>query len=257
MTWHCNFDCPYCWQRQGEEEFKPVPFIHADKWIEALNRLNIETLDISGGEPFMQPGFLRILTETTCRIGMTSNLSFDLLKFVQTVSPSKVFTITASYHPTQKLDLQTFTGKIALLMSKGFNVTVNFVGYPEQMYLTPMMKGYFEGLGFKFHVDPYVPYSKPYEFSNEEKAFLKNFVGEDREHYLKDGEQTMKMCSGGRTHLHIQPNGDAYRCFLDRKDHKPMIGNIFNPDFKLQSDTPCNVWSKCLGCDRDKVTLHD
>jgi MoaA/NifB/PqqE/SkfB family radical SAM enzyme len=154
--------------------------------------------------------------------------------------------------------MQAFAGRIMLLSSKGFKVTVNIVAHPDQMFLIPIVKPYFAQLGFPLHVDPYVPYTEKYEFSEQEKNFLAQYVGHDRAHYLADVAGGSKMCSGGRTHLHIQPNGDAYRCYSDFVAKLPMIGNIFADDFKMNdSNTPCDVWAKCLGCDRDKVEVSD
>jgi MoaA/NifB/PqqE/SkfB family radical SAM enzyme len=260
LTYKCNFTCHYCWQRQGNKvgEYAPIPFIDSKNWVNAINRLGFDILDISGGEPFLQPGFVDMLNGLNCRIGMTSNFSHPLTDFVQKIKPSKVISITASYHPSQNISLDQFIGRIALLQSKGFNVTVNFVAHPDQMYLIPSAKQQFERMGFRFHVDPYVAYTDKYEFTEEEKKFLRPYVGDDRGHYLSESEETIKMCSGGRTHLHIQPNGDAYRCYTDFVQKKQGIGNIFQEDFKLaQADSECQYWGKCLGCDKDKVSIYD
>ena len=171
LTYKCNFDCHYCWQRQGNSlgEYLPTPFIEKEKWVKAINRLNLGILDISGGEPFLQPDFVDMLAELNCNIGMTSNLSKPLTQFVQRISPSKVISITASYHPSQRMSIDQFFGRIMLLKNKGFHVTVNYVAHPDQMYLIPAVKMQVERLGFRFHVDPYVPYTDKYEFTEVEK----------------------------------------------------------------------------------------
>jgi MoaA/NifB/PqqE/SkfB family radical SAM enzyme len=260
ITYKCNFTCHYCWQRQGNKvgEYTAIPFIDSKKWVEAINRIGFDILDISGGEPFLQTGFIDLLEGVNCKIGMTSNLSHPLTEFVQRIRPSKVISITASYHPSQNMSLDQFCGRAILLQSKGFNVTINFVAHPDQMFLIPAVAQQFKQMGFRFHVDPYVAYTDKYEFNDAEKKFLEPFVGQDRSHYLKDKEQGIKRCSGGRTHLHIQPNGDAYRCYTDFVQKKPSIGNIFEPSFKMASaDSDCAIWSSCLGCDKDKVQIYD
>lgn len=252
--------CHYCWQRQGNKngEYIPTAFIDSEMWIEALNRIGFEIIDISGGEPFLQPGIIEILKRVKGKIGITSNLTMPMAEFVSEVSPDKVVSITASYHPSQTLGFDQFIGRVLLLKAKGFNITVNFVGHPDQMYLIPALKKNIDGLGVRFHVDPYVPYLKPYPFSDQEKEFLSKFVGSDREHYLKEAKISTKKCSAGKTHLHIQPNGDAYRCYTDFVQKKPKIGNIFEKSFRGSSgDGDCSIWSKCLGCDKDKVEIYD
>jgi len=260
ITFHCNFQCPYCWERQAQKhgEMTAVPFIHWEKWLEALNRLDIETLDISGGEPLLQPGICELIGRLNSRrVAITSNLSFNMTEFIKKIPAHKICSMTASYHPTSELSLELFTGKVLLLREHGIPITVNFVGYPEQMYLIPQIKAHFENLGVRFHVDPYAPTKfNPYHFSAEEQEFLSKYVGSDRKPF--DGKREgVKKCSGGVNHLNIQPNGDAYRCIKDKVEGAVPIGNVFSPDFKLnESSTDCKSWWDCPGCDRDKVTVQ-
>lgn len=262
ITWHCQNFCPYCWQRQAQKfgEFTPEPLLPAEKWIEAINRMKIETLDISGGEPFMQPDFIKLIESIkVTRVAFTSNLRHDITELVQKVSPEKLFSITASYHPTSDMSLEEFSGKILLLKAKGFSVTINYVAYPEQMYLIGASQAYFNKLGFRFHVDPYAQTKFfPYEFSKEELDFLKIYVKEDRQNFFDKPKDDYRFCSGGRTHLNIQPNGDAYRCISDKVDRLPMVGNIFDPEFKpYNEDKVCNKYWRCSGCDKDKVEIKE
>ncbi len=63
-TMACNFKCKYCWELQAQErgEFKSVPFRPAKDWLEVWNRVRPQLLDITGGEPFLMPDFLELLT---------------------------------------------------------------------------------------------------------------------------------------------------------------------------------------------------
>ncbi len=268
LTWACNFKCPYCWevQRIAHGEMKADPFIEAEKWVAAWNRLRPAILDISGGEPFLQPNFIRMLQgfDDSIRIAITSNLSFDLTEFVEKISPSKVFSMTVSFHPTQKLTLNAFLGKALLLKNRGFRITVNFVTYPEQLWMLGNYKQIFESQGLNFHVDPYAPTSYyPFELSENERAYLRPFVGGDRAHasaLTGDKREIHVLCSGGVSHLNVQPNGDAYRCIREVNTKisatGDKVGNLFDPDFKLYSEWKyCGYYHICPGCDRDKVKV--
>ena len=262
LTFKCNFNCPYCWERQAQKhgKFIPEPFIDSAKWVVALNRLDLEVLDITGGEPFMQPDFFSLLEGLRCpQIAITTNLSFDLTAFAQRISPEKVVSLTVSYHPTSTMSFDEFFGKCLFLKSKGFNITVNFVAYPEQMYLIPMACGRFQSSGMRFHVDPYIQTEFfPYKFSDSERAFLSPYVGKDRDNFFQKKATGHKLCSGGRDHINIQPSGDAYRCIHDKVRGLPKIGNIFDEGFTVNADdTICDDWVNCSGCDRDKITLRD
>lgn len=260
ITWQCNMRCPYCWevQRIRAGDLKPEPYKAYRDWANAWNRLKPEVLDISGGEPFLQPGFLEMLEalDDSIKIAVTTNLSHDITRFVQRIKPSKIMCMTLSFHPTQKLPLHHFTGRLLLLKNRGFGpLTVNYVTWPEQMYLLPEFKELFESLGVRFHVDPYsaTPFD-PYEFDREEEAFLKDFVGSDRSHWFGGENDFNVVCSGGVEHLNVGPDGEAYRCIRDRHEKIGPVGNILDKDFSLNRKwTFCPDCRRCPGCDKDKV----
>ena len=260
MTWHCNFSCPYCWetQRIKAKEFSPEPFIASEKWIEAWNRLMPNILDITGGEPFMQPGFIELLTglNDSIKFSLTTNLSHDISSFVQKISPDRFLSITVSYHPTSNLSTDLLAGKIRLLQNRGFkHITVNFVAYPEQMWIIGECKQMIEKLGVRFHVDPYVPtpYNQ-YDYSPEERNYLSQFVQQDRMYVVFSDNKKLVACSGGSEHMVVFPSGDVFRCVLDMTDKNAPLGNIFDDGFTLNKKwTFCSKSHNCLGCDRDKV----
>ncbi len=262
ITMHCDFRCPYCWevQRQRHGELKPEPFLEYTRWVEGWNRLNPAILDITGGEPFMQPHFVDMLEafNPQIKVAITTNISYDMTDFVQRISPDKVFSMTISLHPTQKLSFSHFMGKCLMLKNRGFNLTVNYVTYPEQMWLIPQYKEAIEDAGMRFHVDPYAatPYY-PYTFSEKEKEFLRPYIGDDRARFFEKVEEYPVLCSGGFEHLNVQPNGDAYRCIHDRTYELPKVGNILDPDFHLLSEWQrCDFFYRCPNCDRDKIRVE-
>ncbi len=261
LTWRCNNKCPYCWevQRQAKGEFVPEDFTDAEKWVNAWNRIKPGVLDISGGEPWLQPGFIDMLEQFDkgIKVAITTNATKDLTEFVQRISPEKVFSMTLSFHPTQRMSADMFLGKCLLLKNRGFHITVNYVTWPEQMWLIPVYKEFFETHGLRFHVDPYAatPHN-PFTFSGKEKEFLKQYVGEDRAHWFGEVEKYDVLCSGGQGHLNVQPNGDAFRCINDKILNKGMVGNILDTDFKLNTQwTHCADYYRCPGCDKDKIKI--
>ena len=261
LTWKCNNRCPYCWevQRQARGEFHPEAFKDARVWADAWNRLKPGVLDITGGEPWLQPGFIDLLQDLDdgIRVAITTNASKDLTEFVQKISPEKVVSMTLSLHPTERMHTDLLLGKALLLKNRGFSITVNFVTWPEQMWLIPTFKELFEGHGLRFHVDPYAPTPHyPYTFSETEKDFLRPFIGSDRENWLGNAERYPVLCSGGYGHVNVQPNGDAYRCINDKILEKGRIGNVLDPGFRLYEKwTRCDDYHRCPGCDRDKVQV--
>ena len=250
----CNFKCPYC----TIHAMKRAGNIQAtwQDWVKAFNRLDPEIMDITGGEPFLNKNLVDIINGLNCKIGLTTNLSQSILEFVQKVSPRKVISMTLSYHPSQGMTQEAFIGKVLLLAHRGFSLNVNFVAHPEQMFLIPAVRHLFEGMGVRFHVDPYAEDNQNrFQYSDVEKNFLAPFVEKDREFRIKDVEKTVN-CSGGRNYLQVDPDGFAYRCMTMHLTTGEPIGNILDETFApLKEDAICHMADLCGGCDRDKVTI--
>lgn len=258
VTWACNYKCVYCWQVQGQAigMYKPDKFKPAAQWVEAFNRLNPGQMAISGGEPLLQPGFIDILKGINAdAIGLTSNLSHSLIDFCREVDPGKVKYITASYHPTEnKMSKEHFLGKVLLLKEHGFQVTVNLVAWPELVWIIPILHAEFASHGVAMHVDPYAPMATlPTAYTPAQSALLARYLSANRTYQPhKD-----VMCSGGQTHLSVQPDGAAWRCILEKQQVINPVGNIFDPEFRLlDSPGPCHQADNCPGCDRDHVRVY-
>lgn len=266
-TMACNFKCKYCWEVQAQHfgDFKPEKFRPANDWINAWTRLCPQVLDITGGEPFLQPGLIDIiesLASNGTKIAMTTNLSHPLLEFVKRINPSQVFSITASYHPTENgtrehpMNENVFVGRLLLLREFGFNFTVNMVAWPEQLWLIPKFIEMCNVHKFRYHVDPYSSMSYyPWTFTEAEKNALRQWVTPDRSVDRIDIGSV--KCSGGIDHISVQPDGTAWRCILERQQLANKIGNIFDDCFSLLTEPmDCHQQYNCPGCDRDKVTVY-
>lgn len=266
----CNFKCKYCWEVQAQErgEFKPIPLKPASEWLVVWNRLKPALLDITGGEPFLMPDLVELIVglDPSIRVGLTSNLSHPLLEFVRLISPERVVSIAASFHPTENgtrqhpMNPEIFVGRCLFLQSRGFRVTVNCVAWPEQLYLIPAWAEMFRSHGLRFHVDPYSPIAYyPYEYTDAERRYLEPWVLPNRQTGLRVIQPTKPVvvdCSGGLDHLSVQPDGSAWRCILERQLGINPLGNVFDPGFSLlDQPIPCRESWRCPACDRDKVTV--
>jgi sulfatase maturation enzyme AslB (radical SAM superfamily) len=142
-------------------------------------------------------------------------------------------------------------------LNRGFNVNVNFVAHPEQLYLIPMMRAYFEGAGIRFHVDPFAEEKNSrFVYSVLEKSFLNTYVGQDRAFRIQWQDPNV-VCTGGHDYLQVDPDGNAYRCMTQHLVGVSPIGNILDKDFVPNKESmACNMADQCGGCDRDKVTIR-
>ena len=268
-TMACNFKCKYCWEVQAQErgEFKPEPFKPWQDWLEVWNRLKPEKLDITGGEPFLPGiGLLEILKglDRDILVSFTSNLSHPVIEFVRVSSPAQVHSITASWHPTENgtkanpMNPEIFLGRVLFLQEMGFQVTVNIVAWPEQLWLIPAWVGMFDHHGIPWNIDPYQSIAYyAWEYTEKEKELLSRYMRPNRLYGLDckpDGK--VVACSGGIDHISVQPDGSAWRCILERQQMLNPLGNVFDPGFQLIDEPlPCSQAWTCPACDRDKVTV--
>ncbi len=267
VTWKCNYHCVYCWQVQGQKvgDYLPtkLPPDLWQKWLGVWTRFRPSVgISITGGEPFLMSGFVDCMAGLRgVRFGLTSNLSHDLQEFTERVDPADCIRITCSIHPSEKnYNEALFMGRIHLLRTRGFPICVNFVGWPEQLYLARHYKNILERDGIHFHFDPYWSKYRPVQWSAADLREIESLRGPDRSPHpftLGRGPDYRVLCSGGMDHLSVMPDGTAYRCIDDEQERKPPVGNVFDENFRLNDGlTPCARHSTCPNCDRDHVTVQ-
>ena len=170
-TLTCNYTCAYCGCAAGEKQIRndfpsSYPELTVDEWTDIwsdiLDRFEYGMLTITGGEPLLSEATVPVLSLVTQKFScyITSNISRNIMAFTRgrirpASSPSVVegfgqvpiglSGINASLHPTSKgFNWELFKGSVLLLRNAGFHVSVNFVGYPLQLYLAPEYKAWCE-----------------------------------------------------------------------------------------------------------------
>jgi hypothetical protein len=170
-TLTCNYTCAYCGCAVGEKRIRSdfassYPELTVDEWIDIwsgiLERFEYGILSITGGEPLLSEATIPVLGIVTQKFAcyMTSNISRDIMELtrgrirpggapgvVEGVgqAPLGLLGINCSLHPTSKgFNWELFKGSVLLLRNAGFHVSVNYVGYPLQLYLAPEYKAWCE-----------------------------------------------------------------------------------------------------------------
>jgi MoaA/NifB/PqqE/SkfB family radical SAM enzyme len=250
----CNYSCPYCGNEISKKAYENLTYPAPDLWAKAWNRIEEELIiDITGGEPLLWEGlidFIYLLDEDK-RVAITTNGRVNLTEFVQKVPPQKCINMTMSYHPSQHVDLHYFIGKVLMLKNRGFNVNVNFVAYPEQMWIIPELIKVFSQHDILMNVDPYLQNSETpyYTFNESEIVFLKQYITGNRK-VCFERRKLSSMCDAGSGYFVVMPNGDVYRC-ITKSFQEASIGNFLDEEFKLMTGpSPCQT-SCIFGCDMD------
>jgi hypothetical protein len=170
-TLTCNYTCAYCGCAAGEKRIKkdfPSSYPEltvdewADVWSDILERFEYGILSVTGGEPLLSEATIPVLSMATQKFAcyITSNISRNIMELargrirpgsspraVEGVgeAPVGLCGINCSLHPTSKgFNWEGFKGSILLLRNAGFHVSVNYVGYPLQLYLAPEYKAWCE-----------------------------------------------------------------------------------------------------------------
>lgn len=300
LTWKCNYRCPYCWQEIGRKFYRvsSLNWKPAKQWAEAWNRIKPSELDISGGEPGLYPELIELMEslDSSIEILLTSHIGkpFNAEKFVERLKPASrggnIKKLCLSFHPTQ-VDMENFISNAVLLKKAGFNIQVNFVMYPKQMWKVDEYQKRLRAYGLEMHIEPYVMPSRveggrPFILNQREMAWIKKWISKTaspenaercgRQQFipgrLKESDAAAKkewgvnrhpvLCDAGIFRLAVDETGEVYPCMtaLTRgiifgKNAMPYyrpVGNILSEDFKLSKE-PVLCWEayRCSGCDYD------
>ncbi|MCD0452499.1 radical SAM protein [Actinocorallia sp. API 0066] len=248
FDWHltnrCNFDCEYC-----HPQIKHV-----------LNRKNLNEPDaqlvvrrfdetgrvclvhMSGGEPFLFPGFVDLCAGLTRRhhISINTNLATpDVAEFARRVDPAKTVKIVAALHIGERerlgLGLTDYARDVHLLRALGFDVDALYVLYPpllgrlvtdlEQLsdlgveqVRAKVFKGVLNGRRY------------PEAYSDAEKEFILGYSGQYlfNKPYL-DGPPDFRgaPCSAGVSSFKVTVTGDVRRC----ASVPARYGNLYDGTF--------------------------
>ena len=167
-TLACNYTCAYCGCAAGEKQIRnDFPSSHpeltvdewTDIWSDILERFEYGILSVTGGEPLLSDATIPVLGMVTQKFAcyITSNISRNIMEFtrgrIRPGAPGEVdgfgqvpiglSGINCSLHPTSRgFNWELFKGSVLLLRNAGFHVSVNYVGYPLQLYLAPEYKAW-------------------------------------------------------------------------------------------------------------------
>jgi MoaA/NifB/PqqE/SkfB family radical SAM enzyme len=175
-TLACNYTCAYCGCAAGEKQLRTdfpsaSPELTVEEWIDIwgdiLERFQYGVLSVTGGEPLLSDATIPVLGTVahTFACYITSNISRNIVELTRgRIPPGRASEvngfgqvpvglcgINCSLHPTSKgFNWELFKGSVLLLRHAGLQVSVNYVGYPLQLYLAPEYRSWCEQNGVEF-----------------------------------------------------------------------------------------------------------
>jgi len=263
-TFICNLHCEYCYLQTGvfrEEKLShsvPPSTHDYNDWLDGLLWLEnefgrIETVDISGGEPFLYPYIIKLINRIPERmwVGLTTNTFVAKDKIIEiSTERRKRMNVVASLHLTDDLEINpAFVENVKYIRKAGFNVIVNFVAYKRQAHKIPEVRDICNKLGVFLHIEPHIDYSKR-QFSLGEigEEVLSALDTETRSNLSKIQERKIPSeCWIGTSYLWVVPNGDIFQCLGYFLSGKSRIGNIFERKIDSKPSVPvmCDIFCPC------------
>jgi len=258
MTRKCNFRCEYCYfphDNSPVTETLPVEKITA--FLDGTGQN--WTVGMTGGEPFIYPGFVDICKALTEKhmIGVDTNLSIPskVREFAERIDPARVNDLYVALHIQERERIKgvpAFIENARLLIDKGFNVIVNYVVHPDLECRLEKDREFFASQGI-----PITP--RPFKGEFEGRRYPEAYGDRAKTIFADHPEQGKKVafnffgvpCSAGMTLLRMEPDGTIFRCPGD----KTILGNVLDKVDIYDGPKPCTKKRcPCRGLDHVHLT---
>jgi len=132
-TLQCNIQCPYCVTYHNPSEFQGLnyPLISGKEWIDIINRIGRPTI-FTGGEPFLHPDFLEILSEIRedIPVKVYTNFTFPANLIIKKVKRPIIF--FGSYHPVSGLPKKIIKTINMLRESGLYEISIHAIAWKKQ-----------------------------------------------------------------------------------------------------------------------------
>lgn len=253
LTFACPLNCRYCINGKANSR----QLLSTDGWIEGLSRLIISRenklpITLTGGEPTLHPGFLKIVKELQQKdyyIDILTNLEFDHEKFCKELDPKRFYrdvpypAIRVSYHPTE-CPLLPLVTKVRYLQDKGFPVGLYMVNHPAYSEYKSYASCLCKEMGIDFRIKDYLGI---HEIENNGKTIYKTYGHYNHIEYIRPIKKDVECYT---SEILIGPAGNVYRCHSDLYANENHIGNILDKGWQAELKyRPCNTTRACNRCD--------
>jgi MoaA/NifB/PqqE/SkfB family radical SAM enzyme len=259
VDWHltnrCNFDCEYCHPQikrvlNRRHLTEPSP----ETCVAAFDRLGRPChVSMSGGEPFLFPGFVDLCEGLTRRhvISINTNLSSPLVEaFAARIAPERVVRIAAALHVAERerqgASEERFAEAFRALRERGFPVIALYVLYPPLLHRAAADIERLRGLGVdriagKVFKGRWAERTYPEAYTPAEREQVREVAGEYpyNEPYLRGMMRFRgEPCRAGMRSIKVMVTGDVRRCAACGES----LGNLYDGTVRLaEAARPCAV----------------
>jgi radical SAM protein with 4Fe4S-binding SPASM domain len=271
VTYACNYGCPICFTSAGKRHADELTTAEARLMIRNAHEASVRDIIISGGEPFMRPDMLELLSfmaefGITARIASNGSLlTRDLLERLRRDTLTKSFQISIEtldpdlynrLHGTSGVALEVALNSLRLIQESGLHTTISVRVTPDTIpgmtalldhacaegWATvtlhcPLHTGrtsgaYPQDADILSSIEPVLQHFA----ALPEKWLVETYIPWAPYHpVMKRLENSVKVihrgCSAGRDRLSIHPTGAVSPCIC-MDISEAYLGNVRQDDFR-------------------------
>lgn len=241
MNTTCNYRCTYCTQRFLDDRTRWARDLPA--FVAAFARLPGDwEIKLSGGEPFLHPGFLGLVEALVTqgrRVSVVTNLSArddTLLRFAA-LTAARPGLISASLH-LEHVDAEAFRAKATrLAAAHAGRLCVTCVATRTNLPRLSELRAAFAPLPFK--VQPEKQDRDVIDYGADERDVLEALGGHNGTGEIAPDYEG-RACWAGARYLIVDDRGEAYRCYPSRRLRAERLGNLLDGTFRPRfAAEPC------------------
>ncbi|KUJ00625.1 hypothetical protein [Vibrio sp. MEBiC08052] len=196
----CNYTCEYCGCAAGHKKIATAfpsaePKAPEEQWMEVFKILKERYpwgyLQTNGGEPLLSPSTIPVLKLMSDQwaINLVTNGSIKITELVRQKMPAYNekddfgLSVTLSLHPSSRgFNWDLFLGKALMLKNEGYLRCINYVGWPEQLYLFSHYKKIFKEYDIDVFLQPWMGEDNRgfIGYTDAENKYVSEHVGTSR-----------------------------------------------------------------------------
>ncbi len=252
MNTTCNYRCSYCTQRFLDDRkrwardvpafldtFGALPSMSASSW----------EVKLSGGEPFLHPGFVDVVAGLAARglfVSVVTNFSrHELIDAFVDAAGDRLRVLSCSLH-LEFADVDVFRAQAAAVVKRlrsPSSLVVTCVATQQNLTQLEALASSFSDVGVRFKVQPEKQDREIVAYDDDGKALLYRLGGHNGTGHIAH-DYGGQPCWAGARYFIVDDTGEAFRCYPARRYRVERLGNVVDGTFRLrEAAEPCRYRS--------------
>lgn len=264
MNTTCNYRCSYCTQRFLDDRKRWARDVPA--FLEAFGALSSSSsssasssssgparvpweVKLSGGEPFLHPGFIDVVGGLAARglyVSVVTNFSRpELVDAFVDAAGDQLRVLSCSLH-LEFADVDAFRARAAAVVKRlraPSSLVVTCVATQQNQVRLEQLALSFADVGVRFKVQPEKQDREIVSYDDDGKALLYRLGGHNGTGHIAH-DFGGQPCWAGARYFIVDDTGEAFRCYPARRYRVERLGNVVDGTFRLrEAAEPCRYRS--------------